>query len=214
MTPFYPGKARACLRLLGKRIRARTDGEFDLREVPLPMKGRRARRWPVAAARDICEARARGARRSVETGRHLEGGEEVRRHDVECFPAASGAHPNPPTTSSRGRGRRRTTTAFRPCGRCARSHSSRRRGNASLVATTSCRAPSRRGSRTAFSMARRRCASSRMRTGVRAIARLKTGEIPRVRGGPVDSHHPVSRAARHRHRARVLGGEAQVSSRS
>src|SRR5688572_7599000 len=37
MTPFYPEGARM-FAVARKRIRARTDGEFDLHEVPLPMK--------------------------------------------------------------------------------------------------------------------------------------------------------------------------------
>lgn len=38
LTPFYPAGARMYA-IGGKRIRARTDGEFDLHEAPLPLRG-------------------------------------------------------------------------------------------------------------------------------------------------------------------------------
>ena len=74
----------------GKRIRTRTRWRVRPARMSAAAARRRAPRWTVAAAREIHQGCARGARRSVEHRLPLRGGEQVRLGAVQCLPAGAG----------------------------------------------------------------------------------------------------------------------------
>ena len=178
LTPFYPAGARM-YSIGGKRIRTRTDGEFDLHECPLALRDdeRLDGLWP------LLEKYIKGALAELGDPWKIDyRSAAARKFDsvpLQCLPAGAGRLRRGQQPARVALGELQETTGSPCSGPCARLHTSRRRKPAprSSAAMIGCRAPLRLRSRTAFITGTPVVRLEQDNRRVRAIARDRSGAL-------------------------------------